>query len=81
MKKIAFAFGCNSVSDIRLHYYAAKEATRDKNGRIRKVDNTVGDEVEIMICDIKSYIHAMLYMKAFNSVNNIIIIHTFLFTL
>ena len=72
MKKIAFAFGCNSVSDIRLHYYAAKEATRDKNGRIRKVDNTVGDEVEIMICDIKSYIHAMLYMKAFNSVNNII---------
>jgi hypothetical protein len=72
MKKIAFAFGCNSVSDIRLHYYAVKEATRDKNGRIRKVDNTVGDEVEIMICDIKSYIHAMLYMKAFNNVNNII---------
>jgi hypothetical protein len=72
MKKIAFAFGCNSVSDIRLHYYAAKEATRDKNGRIRKVDNTVGDEVEIMICDIKSYIHAMLYMKAFNNVSNLI---------
>ena len=72
MKKIAFAFGCNSVSDIRLHYYAAKEATRDRNGRIRKVDNTVGDEVEIMICDIKSYIHAMLYMKAFNNVSNLI---------
>ena len=72
MKMIAFAFGCNSVSDIRLHYYAAKEATRDKNGRIRKVDNTVGDEVEIMICDIKSYIHAMLYMKAFNNVSNLI---------
>jgi len=72
MKKIAFAFGCNSVSDIRLHYYAAKEATRDRNGRIRRVDNTVGDEVEIMICDIKSYIHAMLYMKAFNNVRNLI---------
>ena len=72
MKKIAFAFGCNSVSDIRLHYYAVKEATRDKNGRIRRVDNTIGDEVEIMICDIKSYIHAMLYMKAFNNVNNLI---------
>jgi hypothetical protein len=72
MKKIAFAFGCNSVSDIRLHYYAAKEATRDRNGRIRRVDNTVGDEVEIMICDIKSYIHAMLYMKAFNNVSNLI---------
>jgi len=73
MKKIAFAFGCSSVSDIRLHYYSAKEATRDKNGRIRKVDNSVGDDVEIMISDIKSYIHAMLYMKAFNHVNNIIV--------
>jgi hypothetical protein len=73
MKKIAFAFGCNSVSDIRLHYYSVKEATRDKNGRIRRVDNTVGDEVEIMISDIKSYIHAMLYMKAFNNVNDIIV--------
>ena len=73
MKKIAFAFGCGSVSDIRLHYYSAKEATRDKNGRIRKVDNSVGDDVEIMISDIKSYIHAMLYMKAFNNVNNIIV--------
>ena len=72
MKKIAFAFGCNSVSDIRLHYYSAKEATRDRNGRIRRVDNTVGDEVEIMISDIKSYIHAMLYMKAFNNVSDII---------
>ena len=73
MKKIAFAFGCGSVSDIRLHYYSAKEAMRDRNGRIRKVDNSVGDEVEIMISDIKSYIHAMLYMKAFNNVNNIIV--------
>ena len=73
MKKIAFAFGCGSVSDIRLHYYSAKEATRDRNGRIRRVDNSVGDEVEIMISDIKSYIHAMLYMKAFNHVNNIIV--------
>lgn len=73
MKKIAFAFGCSSVSDIRLHYYSAKEATRDKNGRIRKVDNSIGDDVEIMISDIKSYIHAMLYMKAFNHVNNIIV--------
>lgn len=73
MKKIAFAFGCGSVSDIRLHYYSAKEATRDRNGRIRRVDNSIGDEVEIMISDIKSYIHAMLYMKAFNNVNNIIV--------
>ena len=72
-KKIAFAFGCNSVDNIRLHYYAVKEAIRDKNGRIRKVDNSIGDEVEIMICDIKSYIHAMYYMKAFNDVKDIIL--------
>ena len=72
-KKIAFAFGCNSISDIRLHFFAAKEAIRDKNGNIRKVDNSVGDNVELMISDIKSYNHAMLYMKAFNKVENMIL--------
>ena len=30
-KKIAFAFGCNDISDIRLHYFAAKEFTKNKN--------------------------------------------------
>ena len=29
-KKIAFAFGCNDVSDIRLHYFAAKETIRNR---------------------------------------------------
>ena len=73
-KKIAFAFGCNTVEDIRLHYFAAKECIRDKrSGRIRKVDNSVGDNVEIMICDIKSYLHAMYYMNAFNDKSNIIL--------
>jgi len=72
-KKIAFAFGCGSVEDVRLHYFAVKEAIRDKNnGRIRKVDNSVGDDVEIMICDIRSYLIAMNYMNAFNTVNRII---------
>jgi hypothetical protein len=72
-KKIAFAFGCNSNDDIRLHYFAVKEATRDKrSGRIRKVDNSVGDDVEIMICDIRSYIHAMHYMNAFNPLEKLI---------
>ena len=67
-KKIAFAFGCNSAGDIRLHYYAAKEYTINKrSGGIGKVDNSIGDNVEIMICDIKSYIPAMYYMLAFNS--------------
>lgn len=72
-KKIAFAFGCSSADDIRLHYFAAKEYTTNKrSGQIKKVDNSVGDKVEIIICDLKSYLSAMYYMKAFNPVENIV---------
>lgn len=72
-KRIAFAFGCSSADDIRLHYFAAKDFTRDKrSGRIKKVDNSVGDKVEIIICDIRSYLPAMLYMIAFNKPEDII---------
>ena len=72
-KKVAFAFGCSSSQDIRLHYFAAKEYERHrKSGGIFKVDNSVGDNVEIMICDIKSYEYAMYYMLAFNNAKNII---------
>ena len=72
-KKIAFAFGCASADDIRLHYFAAKEFTKNKRtGGIGKVDNSVGDNVEIMICDIKSYLPAMYYMLAFFKSNTII---------
>ena len=73
-KKIAFAFGCNDVSDIRLHYFAGKEYVKhNKTGQdikykdgSKKIDNSVGDHVEIMICDIKSYLCAMYYMNAFH---------------
>lgn len=72
-KKIAFAFGCDSAEDIRLHYYAAKDYTKHrKSGGIGKVDNSVGDNVEIMICDVQSYLTAMYYMLAFNKEENII---------
>ena len=72
-KKVAFAFGCSSTEDVRLHYFSAKEYTVNKrSGGIKKVDNTVGDKVEIIICDIRSYLCAMYYMLAFNSANNII---------
>jgi hypothetical protein len=72
-KKIAFAFGCSSAADIRLHYFAAKDFTKNrKTGGIGKVDNSVGDKVEIMICDVKSYLPAMYYMLSFNQANNII---------
>lgn len=72
-KKIAFAFGCSSADDIRLHFFAVKEFTKNKKtGGIGKVDNSIGDEVEIIISDIKSYLPAMYYMLAFNRKENII---------
>lgn len=66
-KKVAFAFGCETASDIRLHYFSAVDYTRNRRtGGIWKVDNSVGTNVEIMICDVQSYITAMHYMLAFN---------------
>ena len=72
-KKVAFAFGCDTASDIRLHYFSALSYTKHKkSGGIYKVDNSIGTNVEIMICDVKSYITAMHYMLAFNQEENII---------
>jgi hypothetical protein len=72
-KKVAFAFGCESAADVRLHYFSAVDYTRNKrSGGIGKVDNSVGTNVEIMICDVQSYITAMHYMLAFNSAERII---------
>ena len=65
-KRIGIAFGCETVDDIRLHYFAASEySINRRSGGIGKVDNTIGDKVQIMICDIKSYLVAMRYMLAF----------------
>lgn len=72
-KKIALGFGCNKFDDIRLHYNAAKEFKTDrKSGRIKKVDNLVGNNVEIMICDLNSYIICQDYMLSFNDNDKII---------
>jgi len=72
-KRIAFAFGCETATDIRLHYFAAVDFTKDRrSGGIRKVDNSNGTKVEIMICDVKSYLTAMHYMLAFNHSTQII---------
>ena len=66
-KRVAFAFGCETASDIRLHNFAAVSYTvNTKSGGIYKVDNSDGQNVEIMICDIQSYLIAMHYMLAFN---------------
>jgi len=72
-KKIAFAYGCSCPNDVKLHYFAAKEYTKNsKSGGIHKVDNSVGDKVEIIICDVLSYLPAMNYMLRFNESTSII---------
>ena len=72
-KKVAFAFGCDTADDIRLHYFSAKDFTKNRvSGGIWKVDNSVGDNVELMICDVKSYLPAMYYMLAFNDKSSVI---------
>jgi hypothetical protein len=72
-KRVAFAFGCETASDIRLHFFAAADYTVNKrSGGIYKVDNSNGVRVEIMICDVASYLVAMYYMKSFHSAENIV---------
>lgn len=73
-RKIAFAFGCDTADDVKLHYASATDFIKDwKTGGIRKVDNSVGDKVEMIIADVKSYIPAMYYMMAFTEdVNDIV---------
>jgi len=65
--KIAVAFGCQDSAGIRLHYFAAKDFIKNRRtGGIFRVDNSVGDNVQIIISDIQSYLPAMRYMLAFN---------------
>lgn len=72
-KRIAIAFGCETADDIRLHYFAAEVYTKNtKSGGIYKVDNSYGNNVEIIICDVMSYLVAMHYMLSFNEEPNII---------
>ncbi len=70
---IAIAFGCKDPTDIRLHYFAAKEYVKHrKSGYIFRVDNSVGDKVQVIITDVQSYTCAMNYMLAFNDKKDIV---------
>jgi len=70
---IAIAFGCRDTSDIRLHYFAAKDIIRNRRtGGIFRVDNSVGDKVEVIISDVQSYLYAMRYMMAFNEAKDLL---------
>lgn len=72
-KKVAFSFGCDTEDDIRLHYFSAKKFDKNyKTGGIYKVDNSEGENVEIIISDIKSYLISMNYMLKFNNTKKII---------
>ena len=71
---IAVAFGCKDPSDIRLHYFAAKDYVKNRRtGGIFRVDNSVGDKVEIIISDIQSYLPSMYYLCAFNEKEDIVL--------
>ena len=71
--KIAVAFGCEDPGGIRLHYFAAKDYVKNRRtGGIFRVDNSVGDDVEVIISDVQSYLPAMNYMMAFNKAEDII---------
>ena len=72
--KIAIAFGCEDPGGIRLHYYSAKDYVKNRRtGGIFRVDNSVGDNVQIIISDIMSYLPSMHYMLAFNKKEDIIL--------
>ena len=65
-KPCGVAFGCSSMEDIRLHNSAAQKFIRDKkSGAIKKVDNSLGEKLEILISDLQSYIYAEEYMLQF----------------
>ena len=73
-KKVAFAFGCETADDIRLHNSSAKDFVKNyKTGSIFRIDHSVGDLVEIMITDIKSFNSAMNYMCAFNDESKLLL--------
>ena len=70
--KIGFAFGCNNIDNIRLNYNAVNKYKINKYGK-KIPDYSDGTNVELMICDLLSYEHAMKYMTTFNNTNNLVL--------
>lgn len=70
---IGVAFGCEDPSGVRLHYYAAKDFVKHRRtGGIFRVDHSVGEKAQLIVCDIKSYLPAMYYMLSFNKPEDIL---------
>ena len=54
-RKVAFAFGCEGPEDVRLHRSAATVYKKNKHtGGVGKIDNLVGEAVEVVIADVAS---------------------------
>ena len=80
-QKVGFAFGCKSISDIRLHYFASihydpfvsvpppnttkKNVSSSFSSTTRYQNHENGRNVEIMICDLASFTFAHEYMCSF----------------
>ena len=75
-RKVAFAFGCNDETDIRLHNNSVSKYFTEKkhNKEFKRPLHSVGDKVEIMVCDLQSYEHAMNYMIRFTeNIHNLVL--------
>jgi len=71
-RKVAFAFGCTTPEDVRLHYFSVNTFSNDK---FKRPNHSDGQKVELMFCDIKSYEIAMLYMTSFFNKNEMFIFY------
>jgi hypothetical protein len=67
-RKVGFAFGCNSVDDVRLHYFSVSKYTSTKYPI-----HSEGGKVEMLLCDLSSYEIAMKYMLTFFEKQKIIL--------
>ena len=72
-KKIAFAYGCESRRDIRLHFNAVTKMQGQTGQKKQKIDHSLGHNVEIIISDIKSFLHAMEYMLNFEDASKLVV--------
>lgn len=73
-KKVGFAFGCSTESEIRLHFNASTDCVRDsRSGAIARVNNMAGEQVEILVSDLLSYPIAMRYMMQFSTVEDLLL--------
>jgi hypothetical protein len=68
------AFGCESTSDVKLHYSAAKDYTKNwKSGGIFRVDHSNGAKAQLIISDVVSFLPAMRYIKAFKPIDDTVL--------